>query len=72
MNQFRCKQLKSTVVLGFKALAIDFCTVTVEKPSLSQRKQLFNYGQQQVSNCRLEKGPTLPGQLLQLTTHDSV
>jgi hypothetical protein len=31
MNQFRCKQLKSTVVLGFKIQFIGLSTVTVEK-----------------------------------------
>jgi hypothetical protein len=31
MNQFRCKRLKSTVVLGFTMLASGFSTVTVEK-----------------------------------------
>jgi hypothetical protein len=31
MNQFGCKQLKSTVILGFKTLAIGFFTGTVEK-----------------------------------------
>jgi hypothetical protein len=34
MNQFRCKQLKSTVVVGLKTLAVDFFTVTVEKAVL--------------------------------------
>ena len=31
MNRFRCKQLKSIVVLGFQTLATAFFTVTVEK-----------------------------------------
>jgi hypothetical protein len=31
MNQFRCKQVKRTVVLGFKTLIIGFFTVAVEK-----------------------------------------
>jgi hypothetical protein len=31
MNQLRCKQLKGTVVRGFKPFPTDFFTVTVEK-----------------------------------------
>jgi hypothetical protein len=31
MYQFRCKQLKSIVVMSFKTLATGFFTVTVEK-----------------------------------------
>jgi hypothetical protein len=31
MNQYGCKQLKRTIVVGFKALAISFFTDTVEK-----------------------------------------
>src|SRR5271156_642143 len=31
MNQFRCKQLSSRVVLGFNTLAISFFTVPVQK-----------------------------------------
>ena len=31
MTPFRCKQVKSTVVLGFKTFARIFFTVTVEK-----------------------------------------
>jgi hypothetical protein len=34
MNQFRCKQLKSTVVLGFKILAIGFFNRDCEKSRL--------------------------------------
>jgi hypothetical protein len=34
MNQFRCKQVKSTAALGFKALVTSFFTDTVEKPVL--------------------------------------
>ena len=31
MNPFRCKQVKTTVVLGFKIQAIGLFTVTLEK-----------------------------------------
>jgi hypothetical protein len=46
MNQLRCKQLKSTVVLGFKTLAKAFFTVTVENAVFFQAKTMFNYEHQ--------------------------
>jgi hypothetical protein len=47
VNQFPCRQLKSTVVLRFKTLATSFFTGPVENLSPSKRRRSFNYAPQQ-------------------------
>ena len=49
MNQFRCKQVKSTLVLGFKTLATGFLTVIVQKAVSPERKRVFNYAHEEWS-----------------------
>ena len=50
MNQFRCKQLKRTVVFGLKTLVIGFAPSLLKKPSPYKGRRLFNYGHQQATD----------------------
>jgi hypothetical protein len=59
MNQFRCKQFKPTVVVGFAMLIVGFSTVTVEKAVSFQAEttvQLWTSADQWPKTQRLRVG----------------